>query len=337
MLKICRYYNIVGTEEKVYFMASYTEISPKIAQTILDLYSLGEITELIPLSHGISNSNYQVNLKEGKPVLLKISNDKDQSQLAAEQKILKTLKDFGFKLSLTPYVTNDMRLVYQYEDLCGVIYPFISGTVLSPSNLVCQEIGEALGSLHLSTHNQDLRQLNLRNYSDVGFDAGQIELYTLTESCPSDFKQAYAEVLKKQMPHYLNTDLPDGIIHGDLYYDNILFENNHINAILDFEQAGIGSFIFDLGVSISGTCLENGKISINLVKEFLQGYEEARVLSIEEKSLIPEAIKIGLFSIALWRIKRFNERNLDPKKKDNYKELLVRATHFHGNHQNFKL
>lgn len=317
-------------------MASYTEISPKIAQTILDLYSLGEITDLIPLSHGISNSNYQVNLKDGKPVLLKISNDKDHSQLAAEQKILKTLKDFGFKLSLTPYVTNDLRLVYQHENMCGVIYPFISGKVQSPSKMVCREIGKGLGGLHLSTHNQDLRQLNLRNHVDVGFDAAQIELYTQTQNCPEDFREAYEQILKKSMKQYLATDLPYGIIHGDLYYDNILFEDNQINAILDFEQAGIGSFIFDLGVSASGTCLENGKMTNELVKEFIQGYEEVRPLSTEEKALIPEAISIGLLSIALWRIKRFNERNLDPKKKDNYKELLRRALDFHSAHQNLK-
>lgn len=312
-------------------MASYTEISPKIAQTILDLYSLGEITDLIPLSHGISNSNYQVNLKDRKPVLLKISNDKDQSQLAAEQKILKTLKDFGFKLSLTPYVTNDMRLVYQHENLYGVIYPFITGKVQSPSKTVCRAIGHGLGSLHGATYHQDLRQLNLRNHVEVGFDATQIAVYTESASCPKDFKAAYEKMLKPQMPRYLKTDLPDGIIHGDLYYDNILFENEEINAILDFEQAGIGSFIFDLGVSVSGTCLNDGKIESDLVKEFINGYDEARPLTSEEKSLIPEAIKIGLFSIALWRIKRFNERNLDPKKKDNYKELLARAEHAHQN------
>lgn len=329
MLKICGHYNIVGTEEKVFFMASYTEISTQIAQTILDLYSLGHITELIPLSHGISNSNYQVNLKDGRPVLLKISNDKDQSQLTAEQKILKTLKDFGFKLSLTPYVTNDLRLVYQLDSLYGVIYPFITGKVQSPSVAVCRAIGHGLGLLHQATYHQDLRQLNLRNHEEVGFDAAQIEQYAKSANCPEDFKQAFEKMIRPKLSQYLKTDLPEGIIHGDLYYDNILFENEEINAILDFEQAGIGTFLFDLGVSVSGTCLKDGKINQEFVHEFISGYEEARPLTVEEKLLIPQAIKIGLFSIALWRIKRFNERKLDPKKKDNYKELLTRAEDFH--------
>jgi homoserine kinase type II len=97
---------------------------------------------------------------------------------------------------------------------------------------------------------------------------------------------------------------------------------------LDFEQAGIGEYILDLGISISGTCLEKGRIIPPLVDSYLAGYENVRPLKDKEKKFLDEAILLGLMSIALWRIKRFKEGNLNPLMADSYRDLLNRAFHY---------
>jgi len=128
---------------------------------------------------------------------------------------------------------------------------------------------------------------------------------------------------------FINAPFEKGIIHGDLYYDNTLFNNNVLSSVLDFEQAGRGEYILDLGISISGTCLEKGRIISPLVKSYLAGYESRRPLALLEKQFLDQAILIGLMSISLWRIKRFKERNLNPLMENSYRDLMVRALNYH--------
>lgn len=306
-------------------MAFYTSIGPEDASKIIDLYNLGEIRTLVPLSHGISNSNYKVELISGQAVILKISNDKNVAELLEEQSILNTLHSLNFSLSLVPFKTKENKLVYEYKNYYGVVFPFIHGNVESPTAEICFKLGEALGKLHRATFNKP--NLKIRDHHKVGFDAKEIKDFISSSDCPVDFKNSYQQLLENKIETYLKSALPRGIIHGDFYYDNALFKNNEISVILDFEQAGIGPYLFDLGVAISGTCLKDQKLDKNLMLNYLKGYQSKRPLSLIENELLQTSIIIGLFSIALWRIKRFNLRKIDPTKVDNYKELLDRAGH----------
>jgi len=307
-------------------MASYTQIKIDIANKILALYDLGEVLSLTPLSLGISNSNYRVNLKN-LTVLLKISNDKNSTQLADEQEILLYLNSCGYPYSLKPYQTIDKKLVYQFEQYFGVVYPFVEGIPPGPSDYTCHEVGKGLASLHSIKH-QNEKMKQLRNHEEVGFGAKEIIQYTLSEKCPADFKSAFHTFFPDKLSDFIQEPFEKGIIHGDLYYDNTLFNNNHLTSVLDFEQAGVGEYILDLGISISGTCLEKGRILPQLVESYLRGYESIRPLSSSEKKFLNDAIIIGLLSIALWRIKRFKEGNLNPSMSDSYQDLIARAKHY---------
>jgi homoserine kinase type II len=129
----------------------------------------------------------------------------------------------------------------------------------------------------------------------------------------------------------------ESVIHGDLYYDNTLFNNEKLGVILDFEQSGRGEAILDLGISISGTCLEKGMIIAPLVSSYLEGYQSVRPLPKEEKAHLIDAICLGLLSISLWRIKRFKEKNMTPLMAASYKELLYSAQMFATHMRNEKL
>ncbi|MFZ4712529.1 MAG: phosphotransferase enzyme family protein [Bacteriovoracaceae bacterium] len=305
-------------------MASYTAITQKEAEQILSLYGNYQIMELTPLSLGISNSNYQVLLKDHPPLVLKISNDKNTDDLREEQKILNYLSQHHFPHSLVPYLTKKGDLIYEMGSFYGVIYPFISGHIPSISSDICFKIGKSLASLH-SLNLQPGASSYVRSFETVGFGAKQIKNYLLQKDCPSDFKAIFEQIFPDQLNKYLKADLPQGLIHGDLYYDNTLFDEQGLKMILDFEQGGMGPYLFDLGVSISGTCLLEGKVHTPYVEAYMKGYSSGRNLDAAEAPHFEEAILLGLYSIALWRIKRFNEKQLAPSKKDNYKELILRA------------
>lgn len=303
-------------------MGSYTKIDLEEAQDILALYNLDEVKTLRPLSLGISNSNYEVTMKERR-LLLKISNDKGMNELKDEQKILQYLGAQGFPFSLTPYLTREGESVYQYKDYFGVLFPFVEGIPPGPSDVTCYEIGKGLAKLHLIK-----TDTTLRNHEQVGYGAKQIASFVNDELCPSPFKEYYHRIFPLGLEAFIDAPFEKTLIHGDLYYDNTLFQHEHLAAILDFEQAGIGEALLDLAISISGTCLEKGRVITPLIDSYIRGYQSERALSQLEKLFFHQAISVGLFSIALWRIKRFTLGNLNPTMADSYIELLQRAAVF---------
>lgn len=308
-------------------MASYTQIGIKEAEDILKLYNRSHVEKLTPLSLGISNSNYRVDLKN-ESVLLKISNDKNQLQLADEQAILLYLNQRGYPYSLKPFALTSGELVYDYKPYFGVLYPFVEGIPPGPSDYTCKEVGQALAKLHSLVHDKSTL-LKLRPHESVGFGALEILKYTESPTCPRDYKEAFHYFFPDHLKSFLETPLEKGIIHGDLYYDNTLFNNNHLSTVLDFEQAGFGEYLLDLGISISGTCLEKGRIITPLVKSYLEGYESIRPLNEIESKILDHSIILGLLSISLWRIKRFKERDLNPLMENSYRDLIVKAMNYH--------
>lgn len=307
-------------------MGSYTKIDQNKAQEILSLYDLGKVQQLTPLSLGISNSNYRLQTQSG-VYLFKISNDKNYDQLAQEQRLLLYLHEKKYPYSLCPIALKDKSHIYHYEDYFGVIYPFIEGIPPGPGDQTCRAIGEALAKLHLI----ELPPADyIRPHEEVGFGVEQMAKYCMTSTCPEDFKVAFETICPDRGESFKNSQFERRIIHGDLYYDNTLFDHNHLAAVLDFEQGGIGEAILDLGISISGTCLEKGFVSFGLVESFLRGYESIRPLSKMEKQILNQVICLGLLSISLWRIKRFKEGDLDPTMMNSYQELVNKALiHFH--------
>lgn len=306
-------------------MASYTKISLETASTILELYGLKNIVRLTPLSLGISNSNYKVEL-ENSSVLLKISNDKNIEELNEEQLILFTINQRGYPYSLKPFAMSNTKnqWVYQVDGNHGVVYPFVEGIPPGPSDYTCQEVGKALAHLHnLKLTEDDLGKI--RRHEKVGFGPSEILAYSESPLCPQDFKTAIIELFPHGFRVFFDEKLDQSIIHGDLYYDNTLFDHNQLKTVLDFEQAGIGECLLDLGISISGTCLEKGRVISPLVDSYLRGYETIRPLPVLEKKNLDEAICLGFLSIALWRIKRFYEGNLNPLMRNSYQDLLIKA------------
>jgi homoserine kinase type II len=304
-------------------VGDYTKLSVNDASDILKLYGLGPVTELKSLSLGISNSNYKVCIGQDS-YLLKVSNDKGQLDLEHEQDIMKFLSSRDFKYSLTPYITLEDKSVYLWNNFFGVLYPFVEGIAPGPCDQTCYEIGRGLGKLH----SVESKSSTLRSHSDVGYGGDKIAKYLSSKNCPKDFKEIVEYFFPDSLNAFNSLDLEKGLIHGDLYYDNTLFDSNHLAVILDFEQAGIGEYLFDLGISISGTCLEKGRINKSLIISYLQGYEEVRPLPKIEKENLNNAIVVGLLSIALWRIKRFKEGNLNPLMANSYTELLNKAKLF---------
>ena len=307
-------------------MGDYTKLKLDEALKIGEIYNLGEVVALQPLSLGISNSNYKLNTKNSS-YLLKVSNDKSIQQTREEMSLLKYLSELKYPYALVPLNTNQGDFVYQLDEKFGVVFPFLNGIPPGPSDVTCEEIGEGLAKLHSLKH-VPKKLTGIRNHENVGFGAPEVYEFTQSISRPNDFKELFHIMFPHQLTWFQEFKWERGIIHGDLYYDNVLFKSEKLQIFLDWEQGGVGEYLLDLGIAISGTCLEKGRLNTSLIKCFIKGYQNERSLPAEEKAHLVDAIGLGLFSIALWRIKRFKEKNLNPLMAESYRELLYRAEIF---------
>jgi homoserine kinase type II len=308
-------------------MSSYTKITLAEANSILELYGITGISTLEALNTGISNSNYLVTLEDKNKIILKISNNKSFEHLIEEQEILIVLSDSGYKSSVKPYLTTHGTMAYRFENYIGVVYPFVEGNITEITTESMNRLGSVLAGLHLHSEINFESFQKMRRLGETSFDFDRILHYINSEMVLEEYRDAFIDIFEQDdIEQYLTTNYPHGLLHGDLYYDNCLFlDSGKLSAVLDFEQAGLGDFIIDIGISISGSCLSDGKLKEELIESFLIGYNKVRPLNKDEKKLISFSICLGLFSIALWRIERFNINTLDMAKTDNFKELLERA------------
>lgn len=314
-------------------MAGYTQIHQKTIDAILSLYGKSKAIEWNAMTHGISNSNFRVVTADNEELLLKISNDKSRLELEAEQEVLLWLKKQDFPHLVAPLSTTSNREVYQLDNYFGVVFPFVQGEPPEIDPHTCKELGAALARLHNCQNFETVRP-----YSSVGQDYHVIINYLRSQNPHPDFTQKAESLMRNiDWSAFENMQLPQGFIHGDLYYDNTLFKKGCLEYVLDFEQSGIGSLIFDIGVSISGSCLNSsGMIDSDLISNFINGYEHIRELEPLEKENLYPAIILGLISISLWRIIRFNQKQITKDREESYKELLDRAFEFKENYERKK-
>ena len=313
-------------------MGVYSNIELQEINEILSFYDLGVAVSFSSTMTGISNSNFKVELLSGEHVLLKISNDKTIEQLTNEQQVLLALEKHNFQYSLNSIKTLTGKPIYKHKNYYGVVFPFIDGfppRIDESSSLL---IGKALASLHsLEITKEDLNFI--RPHDEVGFGSLDIIEYVNSEGAAEDFVLDFHNVFPDSLSDIPYDVFPSGIIHGDLYFDNCLFKDKKFVTLIDFEQSGRGRFILDIGIALSGTCLNSDKSNLDrdLLNAFIRGYESIRPLKHIEKEYLNKAILVGFFSIGLWRIKRFLEGNLDQSKKYNYRELTQRAKNYSNN------
>jgi len=126
------------------------------------------------------------------------------------------------------------------------------------------------------------------------------------------------QYLMKRIPK----NLPRGLIHGDLFIDNILFKDHQLRAVIDFEEACNYFFVFDIGMGIVGQCREGNSICLEKAKEFVSGYQRVRKLGKRPRETLKIFAEYAAIATSYWRFWNYNISLPTPKKKMLHRRMM---------------
>ena len=266
-------------------MAVYTKISDKDIILINKKFKLGKKIKFQGIKKGIENTNYLLRTDKGKFILTIFEKRVNNSDLPFFMKLMDLL---SLKKIICPKPLKDNygKYLFKIKNKKACIVSFLSGK--DKNNLTyknCFEVGKNIAKMHKATKNFKIKRSN---------SMGINKLHPLLNSI--NFKKSklilsYKEFLfnnLKEIKKNWPKKLPSGIIHADLFVDNIFFKNNKFSGFIDFYFSANDYYAYELAICINALCFDKNKSKFILNKQkvnnLIKGYEKIRKISINEKN-----------------------------------------------------
>lgn len=301
-------------------MADYTKLTLKIVKELIAEYNLGEFKSMTPLDGGQANSSMKISTLTG-TFTLSVCDEKNQDDILCLTRTLTYLEAQGFpctRLIVTrngsPFILHETKPVYIKEFLTGEVCRDLSWGMLI-------QVGNTMAKLHALALPPDLPEqfpYGLESFEEL-FGVGILHPYV-----------NWLRQKKEFLLTAIDQTMARGFIHGDIFWDNLLFSNNTLVAILDFEEACAYYKLYDMGMAAVGCCAQNKKFSMDRVKQFVKGYEQVCPLTDPEKKQLKIFLEYAAVAASFWRFRQYNLRYPSPDKKNNYLELSCLADQIHS-------
>lgn len=303
-------------------MARYTTLSPTELTHIVAQYPIGTPLKLEEIPGGFGNSNFKLTTTDGE-FLLKICDEKDSVELNMQITLMEHLRQHAYPTAY-PILTTEQKPLIHETFGSVMLYPFLQGEEPLPSPNILAKLGEALAKLH--------RIPPVAGLPPFAMGISQMQPF-LQEVQDTEFAtHPFVGSLKSQLEEMepcLNAPLPMGLLHGDLFLDNTLFDGEKMVAILDFEEGCYDTLLIDVGMTIIGCCYTSDhRLNLEAVRRFLDTYNTVRPLTESEWKHLDRFVHYAALSIAFWRFRQFNIRRPDAHKANTYKEMLTRSAQF---------
>jgi homoserine kinase type II len=177
---------------------------------------------------------------------------------------------------------------------------------LAPDTAHCASVGAMLARMHLAGADFPLHQPNLRGLS------WWEETIPLVLPHLSDEQR---ELIQSELAYQQHlaasaqyAGLPRGVIHADLFRDNVMFEDDTLTGFFDFYFAGVDTFAFDIAVCLNDWCidLESGRLEDERALAFVAAYDAVRALTGGELRLLPAMLRAGALRFWVSRLWDFH-------------------------------
>jgi homoserine kinase type II len=285
-------------------MGLFTELSLDEARRLAREYGV-EVERLEALPAGSVNSNFRLTDASGARYFARVYEEQGAAGAAAELRLLGELERARVP-TVAPSVRKDGAAVSVHRGKPFAMYPWVDGEILCQARVTedhAWAVGEALARLHLATPTVTPLEGGRFRVDDIRARLDRIE-------AESPEHRDAALHIRRRLDHYKgkrNAEVPSGVIHGDLFRDNVLFRGGRIAALVDFESASQGPLAFDLMVTILAWCYGDA-FDPALVRALLSAYVKHRPLERAERAALVVEGALACLRFATTRITDFSMR-----------------------------
>ncbi|WP_019029878.1 homoserine kinase [Colwellia piezophila] len=283
-------------------MATYTQLNQQEIQKLADNYQL-TVAEFEPMEGGNGNSSHLMKT-ETSTYVLTVCDDKVYDEVFKMGQLLLLLEEHDVPCTRLISTVNS-EILTTHSDKPVMLKAYIEGQVLDSLNeTMLTQVGMQAARLN---------QISAPTYLPTNHPYGS-QLFSKVIGLNIDEK--YEVWLAKEVTYLDNNisdRLPLGLIHGDLFNDNLLFENGNFKAIIDFEEACYYYNVFELGMAIVGSCLNDTSINFDKASALVSGYQQVRPLEDIEKDSLQMFVRYAATATSYWR---FNKYNIEMPSKD---------------------
>ncbi|MCF6369854.1 homoserine kinase [Rhizobium halophilum] len=266
-------------------MAVYTDITEDDLKAFLTQYEVGELTSYKGIAEGVENSNFLLHTTREPLILTLYEKRVDKQDLPFFLGLMQHLAGRGLSCPL-PLPRRDGELLGELSGRPAAVISFLEGMWLrKPEAKHCREVGRALAQMHIAGEGFSLKRKNALSlggwmtlWDKSAVRADEVEL-GLQDEISAEL--AYLEAHWPQ-------DLPAGVIHADLFQDNVFFLGDELSGVIDFYFACNDFYAYDVAICLNAWCFEkDGSYNLTKGMALLEGYREVRPLSPEEIEALP--------------------------------------------------
>jgi len=287
-------------------MAVYTEVSDDALRDFLREYDIGEVVSFKGIAEGVENSNYllqTMSAPDDAPenyILTLYEKRVHPEDLPYFLGLMDHLAGAGFSCP-TPVHGKDGAALRELAGRPAAIVSFLSGMwprKITPGH--CAELGAAMARLHLAGRDFDGYRAN--NMSVAGWE----KLVEATRDRADDVVPGLSATIVSELDQLGRSwpkDLPDGVIHADLFPDNVFFLGDRLSGLIDFYFACNDALAYDIAICINAWCFEaDASLNITKARALLRGYASVRQLSQAEYDALPQLCRGAALRFLLTRL-----------------------------------
>jgi homoserine kinase type II len=266
-------------------MAVYTDVTAEELAGFLAGYDIGELLAYKGIAEGVENSNFLVHTSKGNYILTLYERRVAAKDVPFFLALMEHLATRGITCPL-PVKNKKGEMLGKVAGRPAAIITFLDGLwIRRPTAIHCAALGEALAKLHLAGLDFDGTRANTLSVNGWR---------PLLENCGKRINEVQSNLdqfIEKELGYLEGCwprGLPQGIIHADLFPDNVFFLSDTLSGLIDFYFACTDALAYDVAICLNAWCFEiDHSYNVTKGRALLQAYARVRALGDEERAVLP--------------------------------------------------
>jgi homoserine kinase type II len=263
-------------------MAVYTKLTNNDIRAFLAQYKVGALTSAKGIAEGVENTNYLIVAGKERYILTIFESRTDPKELPFFLGLTEWLAERDIPCPRPVHGKNG-KVMYPLKGKSAILVQFLQGrNNPNVSNYHLQQLGAMSARMHMAAKGYTKKRPNI-----LGL-AGWKRLFARVEKRCDEITPGLADLIRKELS-YLEKNwpskLPSGVVHADLFPDNVFFKGDELSGVIDFYFSCNDAWMYDLMITLNAWCFDGSHRFVgNRAKALLQSYHAVRPITPEERA-----------------------------------------------------